>query len=438
MRKRKACFAGTVVFFLLFVGFMLNAAGAGTENTMEKEMAAQSELLPEMESAAELESLAGAELAAAAGIETEDESMSEKLIGIYMGIEGYGTEAASRDHLNELRYRFLIDGGEQVFEMDNGEPDEEGEFLYPLQNEIKEGYEYSLTTDAHGMITKVRELPREKILYIPPVKGVPGEMTLRNFLKLAMEPVGTVLYIYGGGWNWQDDAASVQAKSIGVSADWIRFFREQNAGFTYRDRDGDESKKDAPSSYYPYGGYNEYYYAGLDCSGYAGWVIYQLLNTENGNDGYVTFASGTAKLLADAGLGTLKKVNTVKPGDVVSLGGHVWISLGTCSDGSVVLVHSTPSFSREGQPGGGVQISAAGFSEDCEAYALADAYMSRFFPEWYSRYAACLKDPETYFLFDKDDLGVFSWDTEAEGGIKDPEGIQKMGAEQVLELIFGG
>ena len=43
-------------------------------------------------------------------------------------------------------------------------------------------------------------------------------------------------------------------------------------------------------------------------------------------------------------------------------------------------MHSTPSDSKNGQPGGGVQISAlnpaAPDSKDCEAYRLASKYMA--------------------------------------------------------------
>ena len=57
------------------------------------------------------------------------------------------------------------------------------------------------------------------------------------------------------------------------------------------------------------------------------------------------------------------------------MNGHVCISFGTCDDGSIVITHSTPSKSINGQPGGGIQISAIGPSEDCEAYQLAKKYM---------------------------------------------------------------
>ena len=353
----------------------------------------------------------------------------------YLGVEGYGTEKATREYLDEFNYCFLVDGEECVFTIDNGEADKDGNYAYPIQNLLKEGYEYELSVEG-TTVKSAKEIPSQPVEYDPPVTGTSGEKTIRNFLALAMEPVGTTLYIYGGGWNWQDNAASVQTRETGVSQDWLRFFASQDEMFTYRDIDGDDAKKDPVNSFYPYGEYNEYYYAGLDCSGYVGWVIYNLENTENGKDGYVTYACDMSLMLQDMGYGKLTQEKTVRPGDVVSLGGHVWISLGTCSDGSVVVLHSTPSDSRKGQPGGGVQIGAIGTSEECEAYKLADHYMSEYFPEWYSRYPAALRDEADYFDFSDENTGVFSW-VPSESGVTDPEGIQDMTPEEVLEELFG-
>ena len=127
----------------------------------------------------------------------------------------------------------------------------------------------------------------------------------------------------------------------------------------------------------------------------------------------------------------------VKPGDIVSIKGHVWISLGTCADGSVVIVHSTPSDSRTGQPGGGVQIGAIGDTEECEAFRLADFYMSKYYPEWYRRYAVSLKKPGTYFEIKGDTAGRFTWDVMGEESVlTDPEGFQKLSPEEVLSELF--
>ena len=369
---------------------------------------------------------------------------------IYLGVENYGAEETNKDNKDHFRYRFSDDGKEVVFSVDNGEMNAAGVYDYPVQNVLKEGYAYNVTFQGETVTTaeETEEGKPEYTSYTPAVSGTPGEMTLENFLKTAMMPVGTTLYIYGGGWNWQDDGSAVQTRTIGVSPDWVRFFEEQDENFTYKGKDGDEKNVDASASYYPFGGYNEYYYAGLDCSGYVGWVIYNTFETENGKEGYVGGATGFAKRLADLGLGTwtqnVEGAGTgaeavdpvILPGDIMSLNGHVWISLGTCDDGSVVILHSTPSYSRTGQPGGGVQIGAVGQDESCEAYTLADHYMSEYFPKWYGRYPAALKKPENYFHFEGEKAGLFRWNTGEGGSISDPAGLQKMQPKEVLVLLF--
>ncbi|MBQ9345997.1 MAG: S-layer homology domain-containing protein, partial [Oscillibacter sp.] len=197
--------------------------------------------------------------------------------------------------------------------------------------------------------------------YTPPVTGTPGLYTLKNFLAVSLTPVGTTLYHYGGGWNWQDDGASVQTASIGLPAAWVRFFQSQDAGYTYKDPDGSESHRDPAHSYYPFGKLNQYYYAGADCSGYVGWALYNTMNTQDGGQAIV--GSGMVRQLAEQGWGSLSQTrvsgtNPLQPGDIVSISGHIYIVLGSCPDGSVVILHSTPSDSRTGQPGGGVQIGA--------------------------------------------------------------------------------
>ncbi len=363
---------------------------------------------------------------------------------IYLGVENYGAEETNKDNKDHFRYRFSDDGSEVVFSIDNGKTNAAGAYDYPVQNVLKEGYTYNVTFQGETVTAaeEIEDGKTEYTSYTPAVSGTPGEMTLENFLRTAMMPVGTTLYIYGGGWNWQDDGSAVQTRTIGVSPDWIRFFEGQDENFTYKGKDGDEENVDASASYYPFGGYNEYYYAGLDCSGYVGWVIYNTFETENGKEGYVGGATGFAKRLADLGLGTWTQdvagpAAVFLPGDIMSLNGHVWISLGTCDDGSVVILHSTPSYSRTGQPGGGVQIGAVGQDESCEAYILADHYMSEYFPKWYGRYPAALKKPENYFHFEGEKAGLFRWNTGEGGRLSDPAGVQKMQPKEVLGLLFG-
>ena len=327
-----------------------------------------------------------------------------------------------------------------------------------------------------------RKAPESKGIAAP----VPGERTLKNFLQTSLSAAGHALYVFGGGWNWQDTGAGPQTSHIGVAPEWKRFFDEQNASYTFRDPDNDPAKKDPPHSYYPYGGWNQYYYAGLDCSGYAGWTIYNVMQKDDGRTGYVWPSGLAAAKLSEQGWGertgspvmasaaeaseekafedaepsALPEEDVLKesvsedatpekrqhfrfrPGDMFSMDGHVWISFGTCSDGSILIAHSTPSLSRSGQPGGGVQLSAVSQSEEdtgCEAYRLADAYMSRFCPEWYERYQPVVREYAKFTAFTKEQCGKFSWNLTGEnGGLTDPDGVAEMTPEEVLRLLCGG
>ena len=364
---------------------------------------------------------------------------------VFLGVNDYGADQTKKENASSFYYRFRVNGAEQLLAIDNSSLDENGKPAYPIQNKLKEGYAYTLSVK-DNIIIDVRELPCEdEISYHPVVSGNPGERTVMNFIKTSLMPVGTSLYVFGGGWDWQDTGSAIQARTLGVSDDWVRFFNQQDENYTFRDVDNDPSKRDPKTSYYPFGGFNEYYYAGLDCSGFVGWVTYNTFETENGRPGYVCSSTKMAKRMADEyGWGAFSKEaaptakNKLLPGDVVSMKGHVWISLGTCADGSVVIVHSTNGYvSRKGQPGGGVAIGAIGRSKECEAYKLADYYMSTFYPEWYRRYSVSLSDPDKYYNMEADTAGRFTWDTSSPQGLSDDLGAQDMTPEQILKYCFG-
>lgn len=366
---------------------------------------------------------------------------------VYLGVENYGAEEVNADTKDTFSYRFEVDGKEESLKVDNGAMDEEGEYTYPIQNLLKEGYTYEIRIEDGTVISAEEKEDADSEAYQPPVQGVPGERTLKNFLATAFMPVGTTLYVYGGGWDWQDAGSAIQTRTIGVSEDWVRFFRVQDENYTFRDKDGNEELKDPAHSYYPYGGYNEYYYAGLDCSGYVGWTLYNVMNTENGLDGCVMGSTKTAKKLADNGWGEWTQDfarpvdyagSDFHPGDVFSISGHVWMCVGTCDDGSLLILHSTAADSRTGQPGGGPELSAIGEDENCEAYQLADQYMSEYFPEWYERYPVALKDYDQYTSVENENAGKFSWNLTGEnGGLNDPDHYSDMTSEEILEDLFG-
>lgn len=382
-------------------------------------------------------------------------------LAVYLGVEGYGALDASQK--DSFHYRFFIDGETRSFRI----ADDGG--AYAVQNLLEEGGVYALSAEG-DVITGAREavpvsgaqtegferlwrierlpggaevsasalqagetavypdsakgcayLSASLFAYTPPASGTPGVRTLKNFLQTALMPVGTTLYVYGGGWNWQDTAASRQARSIGVPQQWVDFFRRQDAGYTYK-------SADAAHSYYPFGGWNEYYYAGADCSGYVGWALYNTFETTDGAEGYVWYACDVSQKLAERGFGAQTAAQSVQPGDIMSMEGHVWISLGSCADGSIVIAHSTPD--------GGAQLSAVGTSNTCEAYRLAQDYMTRYYPDWASRYPVVLRSPGSY-LSAAGGSGLFRWNTQSPSGLSDPDGLQQMQAGAVLRVLFG-
>ena len=326
---------------------------------------------------------------------------------------------------NDLSYLFLVNGEECSFRLLQTQD-------YHLQNKLKIGYRYALTVKEELIVDLAAEDHTPALPTLSPISVAPGERTLKNLLSTALLPIGNTLYVYGGGWNWQDDGGSPEASTIGVSPYWSDFFSKQDASYSYKLPNGQ-----AQTVYYPQDGINHYYFAGLDCSGYLGWVVYNTLHSENGKEDFVVSSTDFAKNLQKKGLGSLSTAfDTLSPGDVVSIKGHVWLCIGRCGDGSIVIAHSTPSLSREGQGGGGAQLSAIGKDKECEAYLLADHYMKSYFPKWYERYAPLLCSPDKYTDFSSENTTRFSFDLSIGGALRDPEGISDMDAAKILSLLF--
>ncbi|MGN0466859.1 MAG: hypothetical protein ACI4F9_11020 [Lachnospiraceae bacterium] len=233
--------------------------------------------------------------------------------------------------------------------------------------------------------------------------------TLKKLLKTALKPVGSTMYVWGGGWNKSDTAAGKTARTIGVSPRWRAFFKKQNSSYNYKN-----TKYQIKN--------------GLDCSGYIGWSIYNILNKENGNKGYVMKAETMAKNFASRGFGTYTYKTGVKDyraGDIMSMPGHVWMVLGQCKDGSVVLLHSSPP---------GVQISGTATksgNRNSQAVALAKKYMKKYYPEWYKKYPDCSRS-SSYLT----QSSRMRWDLSGKSIMSDPDGYRNKSAEQILRDLF--
>ena len=439
-------------------------------------------------------------VAPASALEADGSTNAGNETYVYLGVKDYGTVEA--DSKPDFVHRFYTNGEEVQYTIASSDN------KYAVQNKLQEGYVYDLSiqgnvvTDANLAAAKaegkiesatassvtvggktydianVYEITNNtagkatvtaktaadltagatvKVYgdtafltfvaedYTAPVSGTPGKRTLKNYLQTAMNPVGTALYVYGGSWDWQDVNPSNQALTIGLPQSWIDFFQQQDANYTYMNDD------DPAHSYYPHNSWNQYYYAGVDCSAYIGWTVYNVMHTESTtndlSDGYVMSAVKMAKTFADKGWGTwTRDIKSFKPGDIFSMSGHVWTVLGVCDDGSIVFLHSTPSDSKAGQGGGGVQLSALNPNSDndknCEAYKLVTKYMTKYYPEWSTRYDAVLRSYDSYATpasgseYSKTWSGNFSWNLDGTG-LTDPDGYADMSAAEILADLFG-
>ena len=439
-------------------------------------------------------------VAPASALEADGSTSAGNETYVYLGVKDYGTVEA--DSKPDFVHRFYTNGEEVQYTIASSDN------KYAVQNKLQEGYVYDLSTQGNVVtdanlaaakaegkiesatassvtvggktydIANVYEITNNtagkatvtaktaadltagatvKVYgdtafltfvaedYTAPVSGTPGKRTLKNYLQTAMNPVGTALYVYGGSWDWQDVNSSNQALTIGLPQSWIDFFQQQDANYTYMNDD------DPAHSYYPHNSWNQYYYAGVDCSAYIGWTVYNVMHTESTtndlSDGYVMSAVKMAKTFADKGWGTwTRDIKSFKPGDIFSMSGHVWTVLGVCDDGSIVFLHSTPSDSKAGQGGGGVQLSALNPNSDndknCEAYKLVTKYMTKYYPEWSTRYDAVLRSYDSYATpasgseYSKTWSGNFSWNLDGTG-LTDPDGYADMSAAEILADLFG-
>lgn len=233
--------------------------------------------------------------------------------------------------------------------------------------------------------------------------------SINRFLKVALEPVGSTMYIWGGGWNDEDKESGAGSTKVGLSSQWRTFAEQQDATYDFKEHRFEREN-------------------GLDCSGYVGWVVYNTFETKDNRPGYVTTSTDLAKSLANRGWGVLiHNPNEFLPGDVVSMEGHVWICLGTCEDGSVLLVHSSPpGVSVCGTP----RKAEKGEEEGQESIAvqIATEYMTTHHPKWQEKYPN--RTASASYL---ENVSVFRWNTNK---MIDAEEMQALSAETIMGAII--
>ena len=199
------------------------------------------------------------------------------------------------------------------------------------------------------------------------IKGERGVKTIDNLIKTAFEPVGKVMYIYGGGWNDTDTCGGKETMTLGLSNSWLEFSSKQDSSYNYKDYD---YKKDI-----------SVIHNGLDCSAYVGWVIY---NVFNDGRNYVTNSYKMGQMLSSLDYGFVIDKNNMFSN--CSDCKHIYIALKTCKDGSVILLHSSPP---------GVQLSGTytpSGNKNSLAVNFATKYMKKYYPDWYNRFPDNARD----------------------------------------------
>ncbi len=173
---------------------------------------------------------------------------------------------------------------------------------------------------------------------------------------------------------------------------------------------------------------------GLDCSGFVGWVLYNTFERKEGQTGYVTTSTDFAESLASRGWGRLiKNPREFVSGDIVSMDGHVWICLGTCKDGSVLLVHSSPpgvSVCGTPIPKCDVTTEVKKMQDNLSqsmAVNLATDYMEKYEPQWQEKYPN--RNVSASYM---ENVTVFRWNSSI---MKDAKEFQKRNAEEIIVIL---
>lgn len=228
--------------------------------------------------------------------------------------------------------------------------------------------------------------------------------TISKFISTALMPVGHTMYVYGGGWDESDTKGGISSVSIGEADIWKTFFTLQTSAYDYKK-------------------YLHCTSLGLDCTGFIGWCIYNLLNNKSGGEPYVYPSSVLGYSLMERGLGAvIKQKDFHRAGDIFfsPKHRHAYISLGKCSDGSAVLIHSSP-------PGVMVSGTADKNGRESEAQRLATFFMHKHFPHWSIKYPHCNR-PESYLY----DYLCFRF---YDNVVCDPDNLSLLSPSEILQFL---
>ena len=148
-------------------------------------------------------------------------------------------------------------------------------------------------------------------------------------------------------------------------------------------------------------------------------MVYNTFNDASGGEGYVS--EEPEEIFLSKGWGSIVDTNAPKPGDICSTDTHVWMSLGCCPDGIILIAHASP-------PGCYICGTLLPDGSRSQAVVLAESIMSSNYPEWYRKYPDCSRN-YSYIT----DASVFRWNSDT---LADPNNIRNMSAYEVVDYLF--
>lgn len=371
---------------------------------------------------------------------TPDDAIEVTFEGFYQDDGSEVTEKSEVFAADSQVYKFTFDNGDSrplkisdnedtIFRDPTSVAAEDG--AYVMQNRLKVGQKYSVKIQ-DDTIVKLETIQQTQDVSNGIISYTPGERTLKNFLKTAMAPMGTLMVV-GGGWDLQDVGAGNEARTIGVDSVWKDEYTEQTVNYDWRNT-------------YPHNGWNKDHFRGFDASGYLGWVLYNTMyDTSLSHPGLVLPPNELVRVLTQeynfgdavdlTGMTPEQIAQDLRPGDIVALDQHLYIVVGACDDGSIVTVQCATAMSKSGVYGGGVQLAVFNPKDDlntsCEAFRLVDQYMKDICPQWAERYDTAIKMNKYYLAV----TGIARMNL-TEGMFTDPDGYASMNATEILADIF--
>ncbi|GHU86178.1 hypothetical protein FACS1894198_5520 [Clostridia bacterium] len=206
----------------------------------------------------------------------------------------------------------------------------------------------------------------------------PGMPTKRNFIVALLQPVGKTLFVWAGGYGATGNVPGPGALCHEPLPSWYEFFKTQGSDYKYYDPTYGPGSKNPNREKY-----EVQKMSGLDCGAEVGRALTICRKKENRNDGFALNSIVASCSARDWGEVTeVKDVKDYKPGDIMHIKGeHVWVCLGACKDGSVLLVHASP-------PGVHLCGTTLPDKEDTDAVLLATKYMAKYFSEWHAKFSA--------------------------------------------------